>query len=102
MSPERFVKGESERTFKFCFHSQLPLTISLFRSNLRTLENKTFETRSTACRWDSGITCAYVLRVVPRSEWPSSDCALLIDSPTSVSSVACVCRNASATKRVAV
>src|SRR5690349_4087206 len=33
------------------------------------------------------------VELVPRYEWPSKACAVLIDSPTSVSSAACVCRN---------
>ena len=33
-----------------------------------------------------------MLSVVPRSEWPSKACAVLIDYPTSVSNVACVPR----------
>jgi hypothetical protein len=51
------------------------------------------KTCCTARRCESGITCIYVLRVVSRSEWPKSACAVLSDSPDSASCVACVCRN---------
>ena len=44
--------------FKSCQHSQLTCPFFALFSNLRTSENKTPATRSTARRCESGITCA--------------------------------------------
>ena len=49
------------------FFNQLSRPLFAPSSNLSTFDNKTSETRSTA-RCESGITCEYVVRVVPRSE----------------------------------
>jgi hypothetical protein len=57
-------------------------------AELRTSENKTPATRSTASLCESETVWVYTLSVVSRSECPSRACAVMRDSPFACRSVA--------------
>ena len=67
-SPVQILAGPPTFFGSSDFFNQLNRPPFALSSNLSTFENKTSETHSTARRCESGITCEYVLRVVPRSE----------------------------------